>query len=108
MTKPESKDYQRGVYYKKALAAYYEYLDNKNKELVDNYNELLEDHELTKQQNVDVHNEWKALNDKNKELVLCLENSTKIMEEQEGEVMDLVICQTMNNQIKWNRKALKK
>ena len=73
MTKPESKDYQWGVHYKKALAVYYEYLDNRNKELT-----------------------------------LCLENSTSIMEEQEGEVMDLVICQTMNHQIKRNRKSLKK
>lgn len=74
--------------------------------LQDAVNELQEHHEETKQQNVDVHNEWKELNDKNKELSLCLENSTKIMEEQEGEVMDLVICETMNHQIRWNRETL--
>ena len=43
----------------------------------------------------------------NKELILCLENSTKIMEDQEGEVMDLVICDTMNHQIRWNRETIK-
>ncbi len=34
MKKPESKDYQWGVHYKRALTAYYKYLDNKNKELI--------------------------------------------------------------------------
>ena len=45
-------------------------------------------------------------NQQNKELILCLENSTKIMEDQEGEVMDLVIYETMNHQIKWNKETL--
>ena len=44
---------------------------SQNKELIEEHNELLETHEATKQQNIDVHDEWKELNNKNKYLIEC-------------------------------------
>lgn len=55
----------------------------------------------------EVYKAIKHLQSQNKELISCLENSTKIMEEQEGEVMDLIVCDTMNHQIRWNKETLK-
>ena len=48
--------------YEREKDKYIDYLEAEHKE-------LLEIHEYTKQQNLDVHLEWKELNDKNKELI---------------------------------------
>ena len=50
----------------RALCRFTEVFANQqNKELIENHNELLETHEHIKQQNIDVHNEWKELNEEN-------------------------------------------
>ena len=46
---------------------------HQNKKLIEDHNELLESHECMKQQNIDVHNEWKELKKENKKLIELLQ-----------------------------------
>ena len=47
---------------------YVDYLESQYKKLLEEHNELLKDYEFIKQQNVDVHNEWKKMNEENLKL----------------------------------------